>query len=615
MKVSVIGSSLALVSGFASQAFAFVEDVTSSIPQSNAFNQGQESAWSLPAPGQALIRTATRAPKQESSFSVLATDVRTEVDSIGGDLRLVSGTLGLDLQTVFGKGLGAWQTAAQKSSKSKAEMGQHLSKVLLKYVADHKADLKLDASQLRWNANKFYSDASSTLATFDVVVNGAKVQGSSVSFRFSQSKLNQIALRTFGAMGSAEAKSAGLLASKSQFDAQKSLSRILGPSSSLNQKGEGVIFVRPSASGKGYDFVPAWNFEGKSASGEPFSITQSLTSQEVLEWFSQRYKYEGQIEGRVNVRIPGEEQTTVALPFLKVTKRTGGWFGRTRTFVGDADGFLKVPGSDSVTLGLQSKFFDISNSGGSAASVVATGDALFDEKNSTLAEVNALHHAEVVRQFTSSFIKDAWFDASVKINVNIQDACNAYWDGSTLNFFQAGSKKGRTGKINDCNNTAEIADVVYHEYGHGIDANTGGIEDGAYSEGIGDITSMLITGSPKVGPGFFKDGGEVRNMEGEYQYPPKADEKEVHKQGLIIGSTWYHLTESLKNKYGEKDGQRRAAGMFFKSLFTTSQYTDSYDATLSLNAEGGTAESAPDFCLINKAFARHGLAKAEARCS
>ena len=69
---------------------------------------------------------------------------------------------------------------------------------------------------------------------------------------------------------------------------------------------------------------------------------------------------------------------------------------------------------------------------------------------------------------------------------------------------------------------------------------------------------MFITKSPLVGPGFLKDGSPVRNLDGEYKYPPKADEREVHKEGLIIGATWYHLVQGFEKKYGAEVGRQRA---------------------------------------------------------
>ncbi|MDP2701829.1 MAG: erythromycin esterase family protein, partial [Candidatus Rokubacteria bacterium] len=57
-----------------------------------------------------------------------------------------------------------------------------------------------------------------------------------------------------------------------------------------------------------------------------------------------------------------------------------------------------------------------------------------------------------------------WYGQNVGITTNIAQTCNAFWNGSTLNFFRSGG---------GCNNTGEIRDVMQHEWGHGHDQNDG----------------------------------------------------------------------------------------------------------------------------------------------
>lgn len=64
--------------------------------------------------------------------------------------------------------------------------------------------------------------------------------------------------------------------------------------------------------------------------------------------------------------------------------------------------------------------------------------------------------------------------------MNIDDRCNAFWAGRSINFYQKGG-------FGQCLNTA-FADVVIHEYGHGIDDAIGGIVNGGYSE---DLETLL----------------------------------------------------------------------------------------------------------------------------
>ena len=74
--------------------------------------------------------------------------------------------------------------------------------------------------------------------------------------------------------------------------------------------------------------------------------------------------------------------------------------------------------------------------------------------------------------------------------VNLRDTCNAVYTGSGVNFYRSG---------NGCNNTGMIADVVYHEWGHGLDDHTRP-GDASTGEGTADVVSMMMTHSPLMAP-------------------------------------------------------------------------------------------------------------------
>ena len=54
----------------------------------------------------------------------------------------------------------------------------------------------------------------------------------------------------------------------------------------------------------------------------------------------------------------------------------------------------------------------------------------------------------------------------------------------SVNFFRSGG---------GCNNTGLLADVMQHEWGHGLDHHTGYGGDGARGEGISDVLGWLST--------------------------------------------------------------------------------------------------------------------------
>jgi hypothetical protein len=74
--------------------------------------------------------------------------------------------------------------------------------------------------------------------------------------------------------------------------------------------------------------------------------------------------------------------------------------------------------------------------------------------------------------------------------------CNAYWDGTNVNFFKSSTY---------CGNTGEIPGVSLHEWGHGMDANDGNGSSPDYGTGetYGDTTALLQTHQSCLGGGFF----------------------------------------------------------------------------------------------------------------
>ncbi|HXO19615.1 MAG TPA: hypothetical protein VOA87_06780, partial [Thermoanaerobaculia bacterium] len=91
---------------------------------------------------------------------------------------------------------------------------------------------------------------------------------------------------------------------------------------------------------------------------------------------------------------------------------------------------------------------------------------------------------------------NTWLTQQLTVNVNLNQTCNAYWNGSTLNFFKSGG---------GCGNTGEIAGVSLHEFGHGIDQNdgTGTAPDGATGESYGDTTAIIALHASCLGAGFL----------------------------------------------------------------------------------------------------------------
>ena len=73
----------------------------------------------------------------------------------------------------------------------------------------------------------------------------------------------------------------------------------------------------------------------------------------------------------------------------------------------------------------------------------------------------------------------------METNVDEQGSCNAYFDGSSINFYAEGG---------GCHATAKIVDVVYHEYGHAINSSRygSGMWNGGLNEGYADVWAITF---------------------------------------------------------------------------------------------------------------------------
>ena len=127
-------------------------------------------------------------------------------------------------------------------------------------------------------------------------------------------------------------------------------------------------------------------------------------------------------------------------------------------------------------------------------------------------------------------------DFSMTTNIDIEGECNAFYDGVSVNFYDAGG---------GCNPTSLIADVVWHEYGHGINdyyynSLGAGFNNGAMNEGYADFWAMSLGDIAEIGKGFYTDNEDgIRKYDAEPKVYPEDLVGEVHADGEIICGAWY----------------------------------------------------------------------------
>ncbi len=139
-------------------------------------------------------------------------------------------------------------------------------------------------------------------------------------------------------------------------------------------------------------------------------------------------------------------------------------------------------GTGSINLGGTNGQHDCTSSGASAGDTPASRSGFY--------ELNKL--AEQARGWLPS---NTWLQSQLTANMNINLTCNAFWNGSTVNFYRSGG---------GCRNTGEIAAVFDHEWGHGLDDNDAAGVLSNSSEAYADIAAIYRLQASCVGYGFFE---------------------------------------------------------------------------------------------------------------
>jgi MYXO-CTERM domain-containing protein len=222
------------------------------------------------------------------------------------------------------------------------------------------------------------------------------------------------------------------------------------------------------------------------------------------------------------------------------------------------------------------------------------------------AQLTAFVHAKVAKDFARTLVPEmTWLNQQLEVNVNQNDVCNAYYDGTSINFYQEGGP---------CANTGRLADVIYHEFGHGLHHHSivGGVGDfeEALSEGVSDYYAATITGDPAMGRGFYESEQPLRHIDpsgGEYRWPDDIDQ-DPHQTGLIIAGALWDLRKLLVSKYGEIEGSSITDQLYVEAMRYASDIPTMYPEILAADDDDGDlGNGTPNVCEIIEAFGAHGL--------
>lgn len=336
-----------------------------------------------------------------------------------------------------------------------------------------------------------------------------------------------------------------------------------------------------------------------------FMFIDAHTGEVLMYWDGIAYDFTGNVNG--DVQLEGAYSPFYNRPFKDLTVDSG--FGSDET---DANGDYLIAGGGTTTITAQilGPYLNVNNQMGADASFSNSSDGQLDINWTSIshpAERDAYYHAIDAHDYIKYV--DPFFtgmDWQVGCNVNIDASCNAYWDGSSINFYREGG---------GCGNTGQMLEVVHHEYGHGItqffyapidlpyEYETGGL-----NEGWSDFIANCMTDQPLMGRGWSGPGTYLRSSDNSAQYPGTECGGEPHCMGdIIVGALW-DMRVNLVNSLGPR------AKTYVDSLWHHSRYAKPmtyldylWEILLYDDDDGNPLNGTPNYTDICDGFAQHNM--------
>jgi hypothetical protein len=467
---------------------------------------------------------------------------------------------------------------------------------LRQFLTRHPRLLGVPSSALQLRSARYVPSTDRWYVDYDLILDGSRIWRGGVTARLHQGRLVQLGIDTYPGIAIAnratirpeQARIAAVL----EGPARGADHNILSVESVLlPEEVRGNVHLRRTFLVRTETEMPRgrWHIFVDAESGTPFT------------WFNEVRHIAGAVYGERDVRTVNGDMTVEAVPLAPVTSPDG-------TVHTDSEGLFSTTGeSTDLTTTFAGKYAKVMNVAGAEASIdFSGGDWTWTEESATQAEIDTylfLHH---VKRWGERVAPDVPMVVDrLNAYVNEEDTCNAYYDGD-VHFFRAG---------NGCNNTGRIADVVYHEWGHGFHFTSmeAGDFDGSLSEGASDVVSVLQTGDPDVAPLFFTNGDPIRQLDIPKVYPRDFQNSElaVHSNGLIFGGAMWDLWQTLNAEHGVDAGKTKVESIFTGLLKGGPSIPTSYDeAVFADDDDANLGNGTPHLCAIIDAFAAHGLGPA-----
>ena len=290
------------------------------------------------------------------------------------------------------------------------------------------------------------------------------------------------------------------------------------------------------------------------------------------------------------------------------------------TYNTDAAGYIGLPSASPVSCtfsleGLWSKVITGTTTPTFTATANPGTNNFSFNASANIREISAYYHVNIVHDYMKTkFPAFTSMDNALPTNVDLTSGtCNAFYNGTSINFYALGG---------GCNSMAQIGDVVYHEYGHGINdkfyvSQGGSFDNGAMGEGYADTWALGITGSAILGIGMDDTDPTVfvRRYDINKKVYPQDLVGEVHADGEIIAGCWYDTYLNFGNLqqmmdlyketfYATVTGPDGTEGQVYVDILVEALTTDDLPAN---GGDNDITNGTPNDNAIVDAFDLHGI--------
>lgn len=304
-----------------------------------------------------------------------------------------------------------------------------------------------------------------------------------------------------------------------------------------------------------------------------------------------------------------DPEVQVGAPYLAIPDSISG------TIYTDYEGNATGVSPGSRTLTVDGRFFDVNYFSGSAYSQSVNIEsglpfnlALNPTDETGKAAMNAYIESNVVRDF--SLARNPSYPViggqqDWDINIGVSGSCNAFYDGSSINFYNTGG---------GCNNTA-FSVIVHHEYGHHL-VNTGGSGQNEFGEGSGDVMGVLIERDSRLARGFFQNdcNNGIRNADNTctFQSDCSSCGSTIHSCGqLISGCVWDTVAAFEDSGMSPDEANFYMGDLYLNMIPLHSGGSIQQDILIDIltldDNDGNLNNGSPNYFEIAAGFAVHGF--------